>query len=239
MAQKKQDNIIDTIKEYYVSAIVGLIIVILGFGYIYSTLKNRNTITKNDTQTEITQEDNNQSDTISGRTYKVQKGDTLWKIAEKKYQSGYNYSDIVTANKLKNENSIEVGQVLTLPDVPAKKITVGKITPTTVKTTPTVTTKPSVAPSATLTPSVTVAPSTKPSVEPTKAELKQDKGGMKKTVTTINGTSYTIQKGDSLWTISVRAYGDGYKWTEIWKANKKMISNPNLIFAGNKLVLPR
>ena len=53
----------------------------------------------------------------------------------------------------------------------------------------------------------------------------------------IKGTSYTIQKGDSLWDISVRAYGDGYKWTEIAKANN--LDNPDLIFSGNVLKLPR
>jgi nucleoid-associated protein YgaU len=40
-----------------------------------------------------------------------------------------------------------------------------------------------------------------------------------------------------LWTIAVRAYGDGYKWTEIAKANK--LVNPNLIHPGNVFVLPR
>ena len=54
---------------------------------------------------------------------------------------------------------------------------------------------------------------------------------------TITGTTYTIVKGDDLWSIAVRAYGDGYKWTQIAKANK--LVNPNLIHSGNVLVLPR
>jgi nucleoid-associated protein YgaU len=53
----------------------------------------------------------------------------------------------------------------------------------------------------------------------------------------ITGDSYTVVKGDSLWTIAVRAYGNGYKWTEIAKANK--LANPNVIHAKNKLKLPR
>jgi len=57
------------------------------------------------------------------------------------------------------------------------------------------------------------------------------------TTSAIAGDSYTVVKGDSLWKIAVRAYGDGYKWVEIAKANK--LVNPNLIHAGNVLVLPR
>lgn len=54
---------------------------------------------------------------------------------------------------------------------------------------------------------------------------------------TISGNSYTVVKGDSLWKISVRAYGDGFQWTKIAKANK--LVNPNLIHAGNVFTLPR
>lgn len=53
----------------------------------------------------------------------------------------------------------------------------------------------------------------------------------------IYGTSYIVKKGDNLWNIAVRAYGDGYKWVQIAKENK--LDNPGLIFAGNELSLPR
>ena len=53
----------------------------------------------------------------------------------------------------------------------------------------------------------------------------------------ISGSSYTVKKGDCLWTIAVRAYGDGYKWTQIAKANN--LANPDLIFSGNVFTLPR
>ncbi|OGH11487.1 MAG: hypothetical protein A3B38_01605 [Candidatus Levybacteria bacterium RIFCSPLOWO2_01_FULL_36_13] len=35
----------------------------------------------------------------------------------------------------------------------------------------------------------------------------------------ITGTVYTVAEGDYLWDIALRAYGDGYKWTEIAKLN--------------------
>ncbi len=53
----------------------------------------------------------------------------------------------------------------------------------------------------------------------------------------ITGNTYTVQKGDDLWNIAVRAYGDGYKWVDIAKANN--LQNPNLLFSGNTLQIPR
>lgn len=49
---------------------------------------------------------------------------------------------------------------------------------------------------------------------------------------------YTTQKGDSYWTIAVRAYGDGYQWPKIYQANKKIFGNPDLIFSNVKITIP-
>lgn len=54
---------------------------------------------------------------------------------------------------------------------------------------------------------------------------------------TITGSTYTVQKDDDLWDIAVRAYGDGYRWVDIAKANK--LSNPDIIHSGNILTIPR
>lgn len=53
----------------------------------------------------------------------------------------------------------------------------------------------------------------------------------------IEGDTYVIEKGDHLWGIAERAYGDPYRWTEIAEANN--LENPSLIFSGNELMLPR
>lgn len=53
----------------------------------------------------------------------------------------------------------------------------------------------------------------------------------------IEGDSYTVVKGDHLWGIAVRAYGDGYKWVEIASANN--ITHPNYIDVGQVISLPR
>lgn len=49
---------------------------------------------------------------------------------------------------------------------------------------------------------------------------------------------YKVIKGDSLWNISVRAYGDGYQWTKIWQTNKSKIINPNGLEIGMTLMIP-
>lgn len=53
----------------------------------------------------------------------------------------------------------------------------------------------------------------------------------------ITGNTYTVVGGDDLWSIAVRAYGDGYKWVDIAHANN--LSNPDYIFSGNILQIPR
>lgn len=50
------------------------------------------------------------------------------------------------------------------------------------------------------------------------------------------GGKYTVNKGDSLWKISVATYGTGFRWTEIAKANN--LAHPDFIHTGNVLVLP-
>ena len=59
----------------------------------------------------------------------------------------------------------------------------------------------------------------------------------KQAINAIKGDTYTVQKGDDLWNIAIRVYGDGYKWVDIARTNH--LANPDLIFSGNVLVLPR
>jgi putative chitinase len=118
-------------------------------------------------------------------THTISKGEDLWKIAEKYYDSGYNWVDIAKTNNIKDANHIEVGDLIIIPAVEAKKSTVL---------------------------------------------------GVKHT-DAISGATYTVVQGDSLWGISVRAFGDGYKWVEI--AEENGLQNPDIIHSGNILTLPR
>ncbi|MCJ7827740.1 LysM peptidoglycan-binding domain-containing protein [Patescibacteria group bacterium] len=139
-------------------------------------------------KTDVTFTEENGQITPDGlpKTYQVKENDSLWKIAQNNYGSGYNWVDIANANNLAQPNDLEKGQQLTLPKVAVKQPVI---------TQPTVTGE------------------------------------------SITSTEYTIQKGDSLWTIAVRAYGDGYRWTQIAENND--LVNPNLIHPGNTLNLVR
>jgi len=52
------------------------------------------------------------------------------------------------------------------------------------------------------------------------------------------GTTYTVKKGDCLWNIAKKFYGNGSKYTKIYEANKDKIRNPNLIYVGQVLTIP-
>ncbi len=50
---------------------------------------------------------------------------------------------------------------------------------------------------------------------------------------------YEIEKGDSLWKIAEKAYGNGSKYTAIFAANKEVIKDPDLIYPGQKIRIPK
>jgi len=72
----------------------------------------------------------------------------------------------------------------------------------------------------------TVVPTTKPTV---KTENNTQRGSASDT--------YVVAKGDTLWGIANKVYGDGSRWVEIAQANS--LTNPQLIHAGDVLKLPR
>ncbi len=57
--------------------------------------------------------------------------------------------------------------------------------------------------------------------------------------------TYRMLPGDHLWGIAERFLGDGFRWTELWEANRDRemgagwrFTNPNLIYPGWEIVLP-
>ena len=67
-------------------------------------------------------------------------------------------------------------------------------------------------------------------VQPTTRETKDPESS--------SGKTYTVKRGDCLWNIAKRFYGNGAQYTKIYNANKDKIKNPNLIYTGQVLTIP-
>ncbi len=170
--------------DSYVSLILGLAVVLVIGVTVINYLKSKGVSLP--AIPVIKQEEINDKVTLP-TDHTVAEGETLWTISEKYYQSGYNWVDVQQANTLANPDYIEVGQVLTIPDVTPIPVPTGAI-----------------------------------SAASTEAKPKEKE--------------YKVVTGDSLWTIATAMYDNGYKWTEIAKANN--LVNPDLIYPDTVLTLP-
>jgi len=50
--------------------------------------------------------------------------------------------------------------------------------------------------------------------------------------------THTVQRGETLWAISQKYYGDGKGWHRIYAANRNRIRDPNDVPVGTKLIIP-
>jgi len=201
--ETKLKQLLKTIKlnESMLSMLFGVVTVLLiGVLVLRMYSSNKPELTPEADNTEVvtekvgdvtveTKEDGKKYPTELAEKVTVKGGESLWKIAEAQYGSGYNWVDIAKENGLKNANQINEGQELKLPKVAVKTIEQPKVAEAT------------------------------------------------ETPNKIEGDSYTVVKGDHLWSIAVRAYSDGYKWVEIAANNE--IAHPNLIEIGQVLKLSR
>lgn len=49
---------------------------------------------------------------------------------------------------------------------------------------------------------------------------------------------HTVAKGDTLWAISEKLYGNGSEYNAIFEANRPMLSHPDKIYPGQVLRIP-
>ncbi|GFE65522.1 peptidoglycan-binding protein LysM [Litoreibacter roseus] len=50
---------------------------------------------------------------------------------------------------------------------------------------------------------------------------------------------HTVEKGDTLWAIASKTLGNGSRYTDIFEANKPMLSDPDKIYPGQVLRIPQ
>ncbi|MCH8146752.1 MAG: LysM peptidoglycan-binding domain-containing protein [Planctomycetes bacterium] len=56
---------------------------------------------------------------------------------------------------------------------------------------------------------------------------------------TMSGSRYhTVSKGDTLYAIARKYYGDQRRWKEVYEANRSTLPDPNMIKTGQRLVIP-
>ena len=172
--------------EELVSMLLGLAIVVVIVSLIFNFVQRKKGTVEIPGATNINlSEEILKEKQSAGGFYTVEKGDSLWKIAEKKYNDGYAWTKIAKENNLKNVSIIYVGQKLKMPIIEA---TITALT---------------------------------------------------NEVNKIEMGEYKVVRNDNLWRIAVRAYGDGYKWTNIWQENKAKLNSPNLLEIGMILTIPK
>lgn len=104
------------LNQSYLNLILGLLIVLVAGILILNYFKKNQADLGPSQQTQDSQETAKDvaPEDLPGK-YTVKDDDTLFTIAQTYYNDGYKYTQLVTANKLIDENVIEVGQVLEIP----------------------------------------------------------------------------------------------------------------------------
>ena len=206
LLQKIQEEL--QLNQSYVSLVLGLLIVLVAGILLFNYFKGNQPTLGPAQQTEIAGEDVT-PENLPGK-YTVKEGDTLFAVAQKYYNDGYKFNEIVKTNSLTDENSIQVGQVLEIPKLETETA-VAEVTPT-----------------------ITETPS------PTEELTETAVGGAENQTIwgdKITSESYTVVEGDWLSKIAGRAYGDITAYKKIAEANN--ISNPDLIYPGQVLKIVR
>lgn len=58
------------------------------------------------------------------------------------------------------------------------------------------------------------------------------------TASTGGGGMYTVQRGDTLYSLARKFYGDQSRWRDIYAANQGVIQDPNILPVGTTLTMP-
>lgn len=218
----KSGNFLDKIQtdleknQSYLNLILGaLIVIVLGVLVFNYFNKPSDTGDLGPSQQVVDEQGDITKEGLPGK-YTVKEGDTLFLIAQKYYDDGNLYTEIMRENSLVGD-AIETGQELNIPKLASAEPLAS----------------PSPEASATPEPSTEPEASVAPAPAGEKGATMTDQSWGEK----ISGETYTVVKGDWLSKIAGRAYGDIMLYQKIAQANN--ISNPNSIEVGTVLKIPR
>lgn len=102
--------------DKYGSTILGFIVVLVLGIFLFNVFRG-NTSENKPGEVGESGETSELTDAQADGKHTVAPGETLWDISEKEYGTGYNWSDIASANNLANPDTIEEGSELIIPDV--------------------------------------------------------------------------------------------------------------------------
>jgi len=81
-------------------------------------------------------------------------------------------------------------------------------------------------------------------LEAARAEIDRLRGGAVRPIAAVpmqnyqSGRFHSVSEGETLGQISAQYYGTPSAFNKIFEANRNIISNPNMIYPGQKLIIP-
>ena len=101
--------------ESYISITLGFLVVLVAGILTYNYFVKNQIRNSQETAKKAEEQQKAAQQPSLPATYTVAEGDTLWSIAVKHYNSGYNWVTLVAANNISNPDQIEAGQKLNVP----------------------------------------------------------------------------------------------------------------------------
>lgn len=228
------------LNESTISMFLGVVVVLVVgvLIYRYFTGLNEDNVDVPGVATEQN-EDDVQYDEEGREVYVVVAGDSLWDIAEKKLDDGYDWVKIAALNNIVGNYELREGQEIVLPTTePDEPKLAANNNSGTEQSEPEKDETETEAPQEQAMEDDHDTNITNDVMAQEDENIKQESGDADTDQEAeITSDKYIVVHGDNLWTIAERAYGDGYKWVDIAEANN--LDNPDIIHAGNEFTLPR